>query len=393
VILALACAREPELTVVGDVVLARGVADEIARRGDPWAALPLGPGEVRVGNLEGSVAVGDCEGICLGFQEAALDRLRDAGFRAMSVENNHAHDHGGREATLEGLRRRGIAPIAAGSPVSLAGWGLVAIDLSGSGFRERLEQGMLDIATASASDARVMVLPHWGDEGSARIRPVQADIAATFRAWGATAVVGAGAHVPGPVECGTWYNLGNHLMDQAPADSWTGLAVTCAGTVCRTWTTQRTERSVFPAFGESLGRCALSDHPVDLAWKVHSTADRLIAPARLPEAGPDAWFALRRLPSTFDDLVGLRPYVFDARGERVKDRWRGTALSHPIALAAVVDGGLCALLRGDSFLAPDPANQERTWTSWRWNGFGFSSSGDAGRCAEALDPSGLLATD
>ena len=126
------------------------------------------------------------------------------------------------------------------------------------------------------------------------------------------------------------------------------------------------------------------------AWRAHPRADGLIAPGRLPEAGPDAWVALRRLHSTFDDQVGLRPYVFDLGPDGVDDRWRGTALSSPIALAAAVDGGLCALLRGDSFLRPDPANAQRTWTRWRWNGFGFSSVGDADVCLR-LDTAGILA--
>ena len=93
-------AEVPEgcVAFVGDIALGRGVSDEIARRGSPWQDWPESTGTVWVGNLEGSVAKGPCvqpdPAYCLGFAESQLDHLSDLGAVALSVENNHAGDHG-----------------------------------------------------------------------------------------------------------------------------------------------------------------------------------------------------------------------------------------------------------------------------------------------------------
>lgn len=133
--------------------------------------------------------------------------------------------------------------------------------------------------------------------------------------------------------------------------------------------------------------------PRDASWTSHPDAAGLLTPGIISVDGAEAWFALRIRPSTFDGVTALRPYVFTAGGGSIRERWRGTALSRPLALARVVDGHVCALLRGDSFLRLDPDDPRRTWTSWAWRdgAFGLHPGGDPARCAEVLDPDGVLA--
>jgi hypothetical protein len=101
----------------------------------------------------------------------------------------------------------------------------------------------------------------------------------------------------------------------------------------------------------------------------------------MKSAGEGAFLALHRQPSTFDDEVGLRPYVFRVEGDRTIDMWRGTALAFPLVAARLIDVGgrelLCALHRGDSFMVRRTETLERRWVVYRWTGFGFESVQDA----------------
>ena len=83
--------------------------------------------------------------------------------------------------------------------------------------------------------------------------------------------------------------------------------------------------------------------------------------------------SLERHPSSIDDEVGLRPYVYAIGPNGLIARWRGSALAWPLIDAVESkDGVLCALHRGDSFLLPDPAAKTTRIAAYRWNGFGFT---------------------
>ena len=76
-----------------------------------------------------------------------------------------------------------------------------------------------------------------------------------------------------------------------------------------------------------------------------------------------------------------RPYVYEITPTGPIARWRGSALAWPLRDAAMLpgneDGILCALHRGDSFLALDPAHTGTRMAAYRWNGFGFAMLSDS----------------
>lgn len=118
--------RVPGLTVVGDVMPARGVADSLRRVGPAKAADRLRRlllGDVVVGNLECPL----CDDLpapppkhdgapSLRGSTAWAVWLRDAGFSVLGLANNHIMDYGraGLEQTLRCLRRVGIQTLGAG---------------------------------------------------------------------------------------------------------------------------------------------------------------------------------------------------------------------------------------------------------------------------------------
>jgi len=93
--------------------------------------------------------------------------------------------------------------------------------------------------------------------------------------------------------------------------------------------------------------------------------------------------SLERHPSSIDDEVGLRPYVYAVGPHGLVARWRGSALAWPLVDAVATSNGvLCALHRGDSFLLSDPATTSRRIAAYRWNGFGFSGIPAPSECTE-----------
>ena len=82
--------------------------------------------------------------------------------------------------------------------------------------------------------------------------------------------------------------------------------------------------------------------------------------------------SLERHPSSIDNEIGIRPYVYAVGPHGLIARWRGSALAWPLLDAVATDKGtLCALHRGDSFLLSDPEAKETHIAAYRWNGFGF----------------------
>jgi hypothetical protein len=239
----IAAAPERRWGIVGDVMLSRGVAAELARRPaspfSPWSDLAL------IGNLEGAPGpAADCQRpgpLCLAIPEGAWAHLAGSPFVALSLENNHADDLGpaGRARAAAQLRQLGIQPLDSSAPTALpSASGLppllvVAIDLSRgppAELERRVLRSLQQVAEARRQSPWVLVYPHWGVEYG----PITADQPRLARRWaqaGARLVVGAHPHVLQEGSCADglalWPSLGNLLFDQPRPETWTGGLLRC----------------------------------------------------------------------------------------------------------------------------------------------------------------------
>ncbi|HSE10277.1 MAG TPA: CapA family protein [Nocardioidaceae bacterium] len=225
------------VTVVGDIMLGRGVAARAETTGDPAHALRpmasrLAKADITVGNLEstlsraGSPTQGDDS---FAADPAVVRGLRNAGFDALSLANNHAGDFGDRALvqTVRRLRAGGIATFGAGANVRSA-WRPAVIERDGVrfgfvGFNAIGETpavapgqpgavsigmpprtGPLDRSALRRFEAAVrrldrrvdvvVALPHWGTQYTNRPEPIQRQVARRLVRAGVDVVVGGHPH-------------------------------------------------------------------------------------------------------------------------------------------------------------------------------------------------------
>lgn len=171
--------------------------------------------------------------------------LRDAGFNAVSLANNHAVQHGdaGFSATVEALRAqriavlglRGSAPWQARPETYRHESGATAALLAyswrprqyGSGpppYAELLPEAVLaDVARARDSHDSVIVSLHWGEEFVTQPSSIELEFAHALVEKGADVILGHHPHVVRPVE--VWrgsviaYSLGNAVTDMVWMES------------------------------------------------------------------------------------------------------------------------------------------------------------------------------
>jgi poly-gamma-glutamate capsule biosynthesis protein CapA/YwtB (metallophosphatase superfamily) len=248
------------LTVVGDLMLVRGVTDA-ATALRPMRRL-LRAADLTVGNLESTLSLrGEPTqgGDSFGGTPELLGPLRSAGFDALSLANNHAGDYG-RTAlldTVRTLRRSPVTPFGAGRDVGVAA-GPAVLEADGTTFaflgfnaigetpaaapgsagalsvRMPPRTGPLvpaDLARVTRAVRRaertadvVVVLPHWGTQYVHEPEPVQRRVSRALVRAGADLVVGGHPHwVQGvdSVDNGAsavpvLHSLGNFVFDMGP---------------------------------------------------------------------------------------------------------------------------------------------------------------------------------
>ena len=242
--------HELRLLFVGDVMLARGVGAKALSRGD-WTfpfqkiAETLRAADLSFGNLE--CAVSDTGRdlhhlYSLRADPQAIDGLKFAGFRVLSVANNHVYDWD-RPALLDTLRRlreAGIEPVGAGANdleahqpvvVNLGGTRIALLAYVGIEPREATAgpdragvawldpaRVLEDIRLARPLADLVIVSLHWGVEYAPRPQPRQIRLAHAMIDAGADLIVGGHPHVVQPLEQyrgrSIAYSLGNFVFDQ-----------------------------------------------------------------------------------------------------------------------------------------------------------------------------------
>jgi len=248
------------MTVVGDVMLGRGVGDVLAQAGDPAAVLRplaerLASSDITVGNLESTLSDNGTPtqgGDSFAADPAVRRGLRLAGFDAVSLANNHLGDFGpvALAETLDLLDAAGFGWFGAGRDLDRARRPLV-VEIAGvrtgfygtesigetpaatasSGGTNRLDMpprtGPLDRAALQriARDVRrlagrvdtVVVVPHWGTQYTHVPEPIQRRVARVLARAGADLVLGGHPHwVQGWEQVGDTtvvHSLGNFVFD------------------------------------------------------------------------------------------------------------------------------------------------------------------------------------
>ena len=238
--------------VVGDIMLARGVAAAIERSRDPRRPFS-GMSDVlhsvafAFGNLESPFAASAQVGpsanrLVFGASSDALSGLIDAGFKILNLANNHALDRGpaGLRRTARLLDENAIQHVGAGSDLDQA-WQPAIIYANGlriafvgasyaslndfgatrNSFVARIEdQNRLRRALASlhARADFVVVTMHAGNEYTHQPNQAQIDFAHAAVDAGADLVVGAHSHWVQTFESyqgkPVFYGLGNFVFDQ-----------------------------------------------------------------------------------------------------------------------------------------------------------------------------------
>lgn len=242
--------RVRTLLFVGDVMLSRGVGAKMKAVGD-WTypfqkiAETLRAADLTFGNLECPVSdVGRDLHHRFSFRAdpKVIEGLKYAGFRVVSVANNHIYDWD-RPAVIDTVRRlraAGILPVGAGANdleahypvvVDLGGVkvaflafvsikpeeAMAGIDLPGVAWLEP-DRVLADIRFARPLADLVIVSLHWGVEYAKRPLTEQVELAHQMVDAGADLVVGGHPHVVQPIEKyhERWivYSLGNFIFDQ-----------------------------------------------------------------------------------------------------------------------------------------------------------------------------------
>ncbi len=268
-----AAGRVTTLSVVGDIMLGRAVGERAAAVGDPSYALRpmatrLAAADVTVGNLESTLSTDGSPtqgGDSFAADPRVVAGLRDAGFDAVSLANNHTGDYGDR-ALVQTVRRLAAGRVAsfgagrnladARRPVTITArnettFGFIGFNAIGetpaagprtpgassvsmpprTGPLDRAELGrvLADVRRVSRLVDVMVVMPHWGTQYTERPEPVQEYVARQLVRAGADLVVGGHPHwVQGATLVGdalVVQSLGNFAFDMTTPETNEGLVL------------------------------------------------------------------------------------------------------------------------------------------------------------------------
>jgi len=243
------------LAFAGDILLGDAAEGTLRRRGLDWPFAAtrelLQQSDLAVGNLEGPISPSGVKADATwsyNMPEAAAAALRRAGFRLITLGNNHVRDCGdvGVQETLAALGRAGLVSFGAGASQDAAGRPVVVVVqgvriafvgylapsqlLDGKPFAltHLAAEGQWGVALAGPqryhrdlSVARrqadlVIAVMHLGDRYQSGPTDEEQELARQAIDAGADAVVGHGPHIVGPVEIHRGrpilYSIGNYAF-------------------------------------------------------------------------------------------------------------------------------------------------------------------------------------
>ena len=439
--------EEMRFLFTGDIMMARQVKAEMHQRKDsPWADFTelFHSADLVGGNFEGTI--GDetaCpreNRLCFAAPESSTQLIKAAGFGLVTVENNHSGDLGkaGRDDTRAAFQNSGMLALDfASSPqfirVGNVTMAMVAITMVKAADGQAQEVPSVAVAQklrlARQLANLVVVSIHWGNELQDWPTGMQEQQARWLVEQGADVIVGHHPHVVQSPQCvqgkPVFFSLGNHLFDQKYAETKDGLIADCHiqnGQLSCGGLHTRTDRATsYPTLvgrdnasdqalqgctpqlgpGMQIGGTTIkpepwsADQPAEgvvlegyqkgkLQWR--SRRQELVSLQVASAMGSEPLLlSLERHPSSIDNEIGLRPYVYAVGSHGLIARWRGSALAWPLLDAVATEKGLlCALHRGDSFLLSDPETKETRIAAYRWNGFGFSGIDSPAECKQAF---------
>jgi poly-gamma-glutamate capsule biosynthesis protein CapA/YwtB (metallophosphatase superfamily) len=432
-------ARTVRLVFGGDVMLGRGVARATAR--DPAAVfagirLQLGSADLAVANLESPLTrrphLARFGPNALEAKPASAKLLRDAGFDAMAIANNHAGDAGRSTVTdtMGALAARGLAAVGAGSSVTAAfrprvltvrgiRVALLAFDATGQGpkagprragvawWDERRARAAVERGRAEADV--VVVGVHGGAEYVPGPDPYVVRIERLLASFGADVVWGSGPHVVQPVRLAPGRrpavlatSLGNLVFDQhiPGTDRGALLEVLVGRDGVRAYRVGATSiadgRVTFRAWHRPAGDAAAIGgawwslaRPVALVAQRHRHVVRgfrgVVVDAAVGDVEgngrPDLVVSFRRRfrPTNVSGLVPSRRLV-DRHGRAahvglyrptdLKSRWVAGTVLQPVRRLAPCTGSLAVAYS----TLNDPAVVATG--AWLWRGFGFTQLPD-----------------
>ncbi len=452
---ALAQEAPTRLLMMGDILLSREVQREITLKHlqSPWVNMQsfFTGADWVMGNFEGSVGNhSNCpdteKSLCFPVTPASLIYPKNAGFTAMSIENNHSTDLGpeSRKQTRSALLDAGIAVIDYGhSPGFFKNKGRIISFVSLSNISGRhgkktdipSHELRQKIRLAKSLSDWVIVNVHWGTELTDWPQPKQKSMASWLINEGADLIIGHHPHVVQPPECiqgkPVFFSLGNHVFDQKYPETKRGMIAECIADSnqlsCKGIYTETPSNSAFPAIRDIENKDAITiesckvqkssaivindyrirprlaenqfvDGEIVLEGKKqgvrnwNTPAKQLLTIQKghlTREQGKDFLFTLETHLSSIDKEIGPRPYVYEVTPKGLVAKWRGSALAWPLVDGKLIHTPksgdidyLCALHRKDSFVTLNPTVKETRTAVYQWNGFGFSGVEDPALSAE-----------
>ncbi len=250
------------LVAVGDIMLGRYIAKDLARKGYsfPYQKVQgiLSSADVTFGNLECSISKrGKTTGKGYFFRASpeAAPGLARAGFDILSLANNHSMDYGALalQDTIEILNKNHILPIGAGKnltearkpiiievkkrKIAFLAYSFVYPETYWAGKDRagtspgKIEFICQDIKRAQRLSDLVIVSFHWGKEYSEVPSDYQIRIAHQAIDAGADLIIGHHPHVLQGIEFykekPILYSLGNFIFDQAFGNTRKGIILKC----------------------------------------------------------------------------------------------------------------------------------------------------------------------
>ncbi len=239
------------ITAVGDIFLGAGVEELITAKGSDYVfdlIIPFIQGsDIVIGNLESPVSNHKIDNSSVEYlapKPSSLDGLKNAGFNAVSLANNHTMDFGtsGLQDTITALEERKIGYVGAGideksarqqlkiagnpNVTLLAYYGktMGTLDNKSQGYTNgaQVSQILADIQKARSENDLVVVALHWGGYCRKLPQKYQVDFAHQMIDSGAKVVIGSGPHTLQPVELYHGgviaYSLGNFVFDHTVFD-------------------------------------------------------------------------------------------------------------------------------------------------------------------------------